>query len=529
VSKPIPPYLKLHPSDPAVSTQAAAPDDLPGLSELCLAFYEATGWPLRYASGTQPRQDFDLMWSAPVNPGVGVPPGHLRIDLGGPDLVEPGARCELETAERLAAALASLLSQLRRARATAGRDHATSPPAPPTPAPRDEPPGQLVKCLQVVLSAGAESLECDSVALYLLDDATTRLELQASWNLGQHQLPRLGTRPLADAIADLEALLGHAVVLENKTMMAAWNVPLACEAALCVPVASPTTPLGTLWFFCNRQRDFSPQQTHLAELIAGRAAAEWERARLLKGQFDSAGLSRQLEQLAEAQRHAYPAPLRLDQWELAGWTQQGAAVGGAFYDWLMLRDGRIALLLGDAGDGGLSAAMIAAALRAAARALVAGTQPLDQILVQLNDELWASGAGDRLGALFCGLLDPASGRLRYASAGRPSALWVSGAGHQWLAKPALPLGRGPELVCTEATRTLAPGEVLLLYNRGVAEAPNQRGNPLDEEALAQAVRRSLGHSATALIDVVLHAQQGHALRPQDHDRSVLVVRRLLRR
>ena len=52
--------------------------------------------------------------------------------------------------------------------------------------------------------------------------------------------------------------------------------------ASCVPVSSPTVPLGTLWFFSDRPREFTDMQTGLAELVSGRLAAELERTMLLE-------------------------------------------------------------------------------------------------------------------------------------------------------------------------------------------------------------------------------------------------------
>lgn len=139
---------------------------------------------------------------------------------------------------------------------------------------------QLARLLQSVLRAGVEACECEAAALYLLDDATTSLELRASFGLPSERLSQ-PSRPLKGAIADLEALLGHAVALERASAFGPWRVPEEFAAALCVPVSSPSVPLGTLWFFSDHPRDFTERQTNLAELVAGRLAAELERATLL--------------------------------------------------------------------------------------------------------------------------------------------------------------------------------------------------------------------------------------------------------
>jgi GAF domain-containing protein len=138
----------------------------------------------------------------------------------------------------------------------------------------------LAKRLEGVLRGGAESLNCQASAMYLLDDATTELKLRAQWGLGAARLAEPG-RPLAGALGDLEALSGHAVVLEDDVLMELWRVPEPCGAAICVPISGPSSVLGTMWLFSAEPRKFSATQTNLAEIIAGRLAAELDREALI--------------------------------------------------------------------------------------------------------------------------------------------------------------------------------------------------------------------------------------------------------
>jgi GAF domain-containing protein len=88
-------------------------------------------------------------------------------------------------------------------------------------------------------------------------------------------------RPLHDQLADLEALLGHAVVLEDPQMFELWRVPESCAACVCLPVSTATTPLGTIWFFADEARTFSDRDTGTLELAAGRIASDLERTTML--------------------------------------------------------------------------------------------------------------------------------------------------------------------------------------------------------------------------------------------------------
>jgi hypothetical protein len=79
VVKPVPSYLKLQSQDFLVTPPDV--EECTGLYPICQAFTVATGWPLAYRDSCA-SDEADLLWSAPVNPGVGASPGPFRIELG---------------------------------------------------------------------------------------------------------------------------------------------------------------------------------------------------------------------------------------------------------------------------------------------------------------------------------------------------------------------------------------------------------------------------------------------------------------
>ena len=132
--------------------------------------------------------------------------------------------------------------------------------------------------LQHVLRTMVETLDCTAASMYLLDDATSILQLRTMWGL-PIEILAAEPRSLENARADLEAMLGHAVVLSNKQMFELWQVPeMNFEAAVCVPLATATTVLGTVWIYHTRSRPFSDPEVNLIEVLTGRLAMELESA-----------------------------------------------------------------------------------------------------------------------------------------------------------------------------------------------------------------------------------------------------------
>lgn len=516
-------HLKIYREEPPKAAPSA--DRVGSLPEVLRAFKRATGWSLQYLPRGESPASNDLTWSAPVNPGVGVTPGQFRLEpapipSSGTPPVEPAA------AQELAGALAGMFGELLRTRqALWQREAELAAGVPLVPHPEEE--QHLASRLLAVLKGGAEALGCHAAALYLLDETTSELKLRSCWGLPGERYTE-PARSLEGALADLEALLGHAVVLEDTTLLKHWNPPEDFPSAACVPVSSPTTILGTLWVFSNQRRDFTASQTNILEILAGRVAADLEREMLLRESLDGAQLKRQLQAADRLQRNQLPtiAPL-LDGWDLAGWTEQTAALGGDFYDWFCLPNGLLTIALGSTNDGGLAGALAATNVKTALRSHAPYQREADRLLRQMNLTLWTGSAGDQAASLFCGLVETATGRISYSAAGVPSILLLDGQGCRSLTHPFPQLGEGPDTAFEPCGCELRPGQVLVLLSEGFREAQDAGGRTLRELDLIAPLREDLSRPAKDLVALVRDRLAAHATPPSRGHRTVLVVKRTL--
>ncbi len=520
-----PPYLKLRTAE---TTDVVRPDvaDLPCVADLCQAFAEATGFPLRYVPEPEPTDDLDLLWSAPVNPGVGVPPGHLRIDLSSTPASGETWRIDWHAAEKLATAIGELVNEAVAARYALWQREAELAAGVPVSAHANE-EAHLAARLESTLQAGAEAIQADSAALYLLDEATSQLKLRAAWGMPLEKF-REPARMLSQQMADLEALLGHAVALESRSdMVGPWRSPEPAAAALCVPVSSPTVPLGTLWFFNRRERAFTDEQTNIAEVVAGKISSDLDRAVLMEREAVRSNIDKEVSSAKRSQEHQLPVtPPPLAGWNVGGWASQASSLGGAFYDWRMVDDSTLLVMLGDACDGGIDAALSSAALRAALRTNEEPPVDLASMLQQANRVLWESSAGGWWAGLWAGHINLKEGRCDFASAGRPSAMWLRQDSWLSLVKSNEPLGLEPIFKPQPKQIILTPGESIVVCNRGIMDAMNERGRPLEESALARSLLTEIQQPPERLIDIVCDRLAAHAVNPDQMDRSILIVKRL---
>ena len=519
------PALKLHIEDlPAAGPQPAGDASFQLLSE---AFARATGWQLQYHPSCA--DDCGERWSAPVAGATAETEGRLSLvatpPASDPQRTKLPNQIELEAARPLALAIANLLGESNRTRHALWQREAELAAGVPV-AVRPDEQQHLAERLQCVLQGGAEALHCEAAALYLLDEATSSLKLRALWGLPQSKLLE-PARPLRGAVADLEALVGHAVVLEDTSLLPHWRCPEEdFAAAVCVPVSTSSTPLGTLWLFSRTSREFSDSQTNLAEIIAGRVAADLEREMLLTVGAAAKQNDRQLEVAARWQQDRLPSvvPL-LTEFEVSGWTQQARTVGGDFHDWTVLPDGRLALAVGDAQGAPLQASLNSAAVQAALRAHLGYRHSAQQLLSRLNDTLWQGSAGDQFVSFGYAIVNPENGEVDLALAGNVAAVVIREESREIFAADGAPLGTGVEPPLKIVSLTLEPGDFLVLVTGGVRTATDQAGLRIGEAVMAATLRRHANEPAESLAGWLRRLlERAGSSQPED-DRTVLICKR----
>lgn len=485
------PGLRLHVEERTPEPQIA---DSEALAGLCDAFQLATGWELaveRSPLGCGEAWSMELDGNDGERARLVLRPG-AEVDSSGTPVLP------ITEIRPLARALAELIKENARLRRGLWQREAELAAGVPITARRDE-EQHLATRLQAVLRAGAEAVACQAAGLYLLDDATSELKLRAGFGLPDERL-LAPPRPLKGAIADLEALTGHAIVLEDTSLLPHWRCPEDYPAAVCVPVSSPSVPLGTLWVFCEEERDFSPQETNLLEIIAGRLAADLEREMLLSAGQAATEQDKQLAAGAAWLGDRLPSVTPdLDNYTIAGWTKLAAHVGGGFHDWTVQNDGRLALTIGDAAGSPLVASLTAASVRALASAHAGYGNGPGALLTKINESLASISPGSERASLAYALLDPASGAMELSLAG-PAAALIIGCDNRVVTTSDAPrLGELAEFCYAQDAARLLPGDVLVLLSSGLLEAVDPAGLRIGEMALLSFLTRNQSDSAEGLI------------------------------
>ncbi|HSK94957.1 MAG TPA: SpoIIE family protein phosphatase [Candidatus Angelobacter sp.] len=245
---------------------------------------------------------------------------------------------------------------------------------------------------------------------------------------------------------------------------------------LVVPLVTQGELIGTLNLGPRlSEQEYSRDDRRLLENLAGQAAPALRVAQLVRQQEAEARERQRIEQELQVaqliQQHFLPTELP----QPAGWSieahyRPARAVGGDFYDVVQRSDGRIAFAIGDVTDKGVPAAMVMAATRSLLRS--AGSEDLSpgQVLAQVNELLHGDIPSRMFVTCLYGVLDPATGTVRFANAGHNLPLLKAGSSAEELRATGMPLGLMPGMTYDEVEHRLAPGQHLLLHSDGITEA-----------------------------------------------------------
>ena len=132
-----------------------------------------------------------------------------------------------------------------------------------------------------LLKESAKLVDFCAASLYILDTQQKTLKLRSCWGLPEERLLD-PPKPLHDSLADVEAILGQIVVINEDYLLETWRVPEDFPMSVCLPVMSQQCVWGTLWLFSDHRRDCTEHELSLMEYITGRLAAELEKIALLQ-------------------------------------------------------------------------------------------------------------------------------------------------------------------------------------------------------------------------------------------------------
>jgi serine phosphatase RsbU (regulator of sigma subunit) len=224
--------------------------------------------------------------------------------------------------------------------------------------------------------------------------------------------------------------------------------------------------------------------------------------------YDQLSLMRQsteqeLRLARSIQRASLPEEVpQLEGWQISPFYQPAREVGGDFYDFHLLSEGHVGLVVGDATGKGVPAALVMSSTRSMLRALARASNSPGEVLEQVNDLLVTDIPANMFVTCFYAILDPKRRSLTYANAGHdlPYVRHSEG-GCEELRARGMPLGLMPGMNYEENEITLQAGEAALFYSDGLVEAHAPHGEMFGFPRLRELVaKHGEGNSLEALLE-----------------------------
>jgi len=240
---------------------------------------------------------------------------------------------------------------------------------------------------------------------------------------------------------------------------------------------------GTLFGVAPTGKEWAAPLIVINRVSGGKIAEEWSAdivTPFLEEIEQQARERERVEQDLRVARRIQQASLPKEVPELQGWQikpyyQPAREVGGDFYDFLELEDGRLGLVVGDATGHGVPAALVMSTTCGMLRAVALSVDSPGEVLARVNEALSARIPPSMFVTCFYAILEPKSGRLLYANAGHDLPYLRRSRGAEELRARGMPLGLMPEMSYEEKEAMLGAGEAVLFYSDGLVEAHDPEG------------------------------------------------------
>jgi serine phosphatase RsbU (regulator of sigma subunit)/CHASE1-domain containing sensor protein/anti-sigma regulatory factor (Ser/Thr protein kinase) len=195
---------------------------------------------------------------------------------------------------------------------------------------------------------------------------------------------------------------------------------------------------------------------------------------------------------------------KLEGWKIAYHYQPAREVGGDFYDFLRLQDGRVGIVIGDVSGKGIAAALVMANTQSVLRAVAKrGDVAPGRVLAEANEVLYTYIPSGTFVTCFYGVLDPQSGRIVYANAGHDLPYLQRDGDARELRARGMPLGLMSGMFYEEAEAVLTAGDDLLFYSDGLVEAHDPEGEMFGFPRLRELIMVRAAGSGGELVDFLL--------------------------
>jgi len=392
-------------------------------------------------------------------------------------------------------------------------------------------PYDLIHMLTEVVEAGESVLSADKGALWLFDSARDELTMRVP-----------ATKP-APRMLPGEGLVGECLVTrEIINVSNAYTDPrfsravdkvtgYKTQSVLNVPLLGwEKQPVGVLQLLNKNTGAFDERDELLAATLAAQCAVAVQRMQLTEALLLKERLDEEVALAREIQMSTLPTEMPgVPGYDLFGHFEPTGHAGGDLFD-LVVLDGKLFILLGDATGHGFGPALSATQMQAMLRVAFRCGADLDEAYRHVNNQLAEDLPDDRFITAFMGFLDPTEHEVRFHSGGQGPILHFRADGEQceWHRPTNFPVGiMDMDSAGKSQVFTMDPGDVLVLLSDGIYEYENRQGVQFGEDGIARLLKYHHRLPMVELSKQILNATYEHGAGVSQQDDITLVLLRRL--
>ncbi|MBU1339782.1 MAG: SpoIIE family protein phosphatase [Acidobacteria bacterium] len=307
-------------------------------------------------------------------------------------------------------------------------------------------------------------------------------------------------------------------------------IKLNIHSAMCVPLWNNKEITGII--YADRisiPDNFDKEDLKLLTLLSNLAAVKIENSKLIDQSVEKQKMERELDLAANIQRDFLPdQDPECENYDIAGGNLPCHQVGGDYYDFLKIDDGRFGFVVADVSGKGVSASLLMASLRAAIHSEVHAQYDIKKMARKLNNFVHASSAINHFITFFFCELNRETGELQFINAGHnPPLVFNKKCQARRLESCGLCLGMFPDVDYEVMTTVLDKGDIALLFTDGITESRNKAQEEFGEKRLFKLCKKYSKLSAREILDNIygeVEAFTGGGIRMDDM--TIVIIKRV---
>ncbi|MBM3998272.1 MAG: FHA domain-containing protein [Planctomycetes bacterium] len=307
-----------------------------------------------------------------------------------------------------------------------------------------------------------------------------------------------------------EAILSADAASDNRFELSQSIADFRIRSMMCAPLLDiEGEPLGVIQIDTLDQRKrFEADDLEILAAIAAQAGIAINNAQLHEQALRRRAVERDLAIAHQVQIGFLPQRRpELDGYCFFDYYRSANDIGGDYYDYIQLPDGRVAVVVADVVGHGVAAALLMAKLSAETRFCLAMCEDAAQALTELNRRFYNPNS-DRFATIVIVVVDPKTDQVAIVNGGHMAPIWRKASGELIDAGEdvsSVPIGIVDDMPYELAVIQLEPGDCLTLYTDGINEAMDAKEDQFTIERMRETIRRLPGGLAAygkAVIDDV---------------------------